>query len=1036
MVLDEEDDEGLREADSKSISDFKARQEALSLATTCHSMKSLAIATQMLENSMTKLEQHFELDPEKNYTASLKLCCQLQDSLVVTLGNSCLEYNHPRRVAADQAMTTYLELTAKINKPHKVDTKPKLSSETGLGGMKYALHSAPTFSGDQKDFQAFWAEFKQIHSTPHFSEAAKLAYLKQGQLDLDIRRRISENIENGDAYSEVVEKFTKQFDRPREMHRIYVNSIVQLPQVKPIRSAILDCVNTVNSAINGMKRLGQCDLESLITSIVENLLPPELKARWSDITLADKKVPPIAKLLEFLEERADQPQYSGKGSAPSWNLEKKPVNKQKVFSAKKGSVNVTVAQPSKSYPQQIEPQAGRPAALGKGLQRSIQGGAFPIRYTCPECSEAHYAFSCPKFQEKTLAQRKNFVTQQALCFKCLKPGHGVGECRNRNVCRICEGRHHVMLHPAEGVATPPSSVGTINTIHSEGSQHSFTRKKLMQTCELEAAGPTGRKLKVRAFIDEGADSSSITARVAQILQLEPLKQSVEVSAFGDAQQQCCQIANFFISSYVKRDWKLPVSALIVKKIMGPQPRQEASQIRRLVESQGLKPADPNFDRPGKIDVLLGADVIPFIQSRDGATDSVVARETVFGHVFLGTYDTLPDSIPVVSNVQIVGTRVSDFQARDELSVAVTRFWEVEEPPARTQVFSAEEVRVQKHYMSTHRFLPNAGRYEVTLPRKQEAGVLGESKTMAFQRFYLNERSLLRKRCWAEFQRVVKEYLDLAHARQCTPEEVAMASREGYYMPMHCVRKDSSTTTKLRVVFDASARTTSGLSLNDTLAVGPMLHQTLDKILMKFRMYRVALTGDVQKMYREILLAPSDQNFHRFVWRAQVSDPVSIFCMNRVTFGVTSSPYVAVQTLQQAADEFGEDSPVAVAHLKKSFYVDDLLGGADTVAEVVKLRKELSSILEKGGFTLRKFRSSHEDVLREIPQDLLEPLTQKDMVDSYAGKHPKALGLKWDSVKDVMAVDVCTREKFELTKRGLLSDIARTFDVLGSINPVI
>ena len=265
VVLDDENDEGLREADEKSISDFKASvQEALSLASICHSMKSLAIATQMLENNMTKLEQHFELEPEKNYTASLKLCCQLQDSLVVTLGNSCLKDNHPQRVAADQAMTTYLELTARVNKPHKEDSKPRLSSETGLGGMKYALHSAPTFSGDQKDFQSFWSEFKQIHNTPHFSEAAKLAYLKQGQLDLDIKRRISENIENGDAYSDVIEKFTRQFDRPRQMHRIYVNSIMQLPQVKPLRSSILDCVNTVNSAINGMKRLGQCEVEYLI----------------------------------------------------------------------------------------------------------------------------------------------------------------------------------------------------------------------------------------------------------------------------------------------------------------------------------------------------------------------------------------------------------------------------------------------------------------------------------------------------------------------------------------------------------------------------------------------------------------------------------------------------------------------------------------------------------------------------------------------------------------------------------------------------
>ena len=458
VVLDDEDDEGLREGDAKNIAEFKASvQEALRLATTCHSMKSLDIATQMLETNLLKLEQHFDIEPEKNYAASLKLCCQLQDSLVVTIGNSCLKETHPQRLAADTAMTAYLELTAKINKPHKPsEVKPRLSSETGLGGMKYALHSAPMFSGDQKDFQAFWAEFKQIHSTPHFSEAAKLAYLKQGQLDPDIRRRIGENIENGDVYEDVIEKFKKQFDRPRQMHKIYVGSILQLAQMKPHRSAILDCVNTVNSAINGMKRLGQCDVESVLTSVVEDLLPSQLKPRWSDVTLGDKKVPPISKLLEFLEERADQPQYEeDKGSSsPSWNSEKKALNKQRV-GPKKGSVNVTVTQPPQSSPQHTEPQAVRPAAAGKGQQRPSQTVTFAIRYTCPECSEAHYAFSCPKFREKTVSQRKSFVNSHSLCFKCLKPGHGVGDCRNKINCRVCEGRHHVMLHPAEGERTPP-----------------------------------------------------------------------------------------------------------------------------------------------------------------------------------------------------------------------------------------------------------------------------------------------------------------------------------------------------------------------------------------------------------------------------------------------------------------------------------------------------------------------------------------------------------------------------------------------------
>ena len=207
IVMDGEDDEAKMEEDAKHMDEFQlAVQEALRQTAIIHSMKTLDQATQMLVENMTLLEQHYDLDSSKNYNASLQLCCQLQDTLIMTIDCSSLEKTHPQRVAAAEAMMGYLELTSKINRPYKEssDAKPKLSSDTGLGGMKYALHNAPTFSGEQKDYPSFWAEFQQIHTTPHFTDAAKLNYLRQAQLDPDIRRRMNDNVENGDKYSDVV----------------------------------------------------------------------------------------------------------------------------------------------------------------------------------------------------------------------------------------------------------------------------------------------------------------------------------------------------------------------------------------------------------------------------------------------------------------------------------------------------------------------------------------------------------------------------------------------------------------------------------------------------------------------------------------------------------------------------------------------------------------------------------------------------------------------------------------------------------------
>ena len=102
----------------------------------------------------------------------------------------------------------------------------------------------------------------------------------------------------------------------------------------------------------------------------------------------------------------------------------------------------------------------------------------------------------------------------------------------------------------------------------------------------------------------------------------------------------------------------------------------------------------------------------------------------------------------------------------------------------------------------------------------------------------------------------------------------------------CMPSSRIATTKLRVVFDDSARTTSGHSFNETLMTGPTLYPTLTDILVRFR---VAISGDVSKRYRAIDLSPEDRNYHRFVWRADKSSPVQDFRVKRVTFGVTASP---------------------------------------------------------------------------------------------------------------------------------------------------
>ena len=146
--------------------------------------------------------------------------------------------------------------------------------------------------------------------------------------------------------------------------------------------------------------------------------------------------------------------------------------------------------------------------------------------------------------------------------------------------------------------------------------------------------------------------------------------------------------------------------------------------------------------------------------------------------------------------------------------------------------------------------------------------------------------------------------------------------------------------------------------------------------------------------------------------------------------------MAVKTLQQAADDFGKEFPEAQWHSKHSFYVDDLMGGADTPQDAIILYNRLCSILSQASFHLRKWRSSSSEVLEKIPVEIQETLPTQELVDMHSASYPKALGVAWDSRADTMSTHVNLPATYASTKRGIVSDIARKFDVLGWLSPAI
>ena len=165
--------------------------------------------------------------------------------------------------------------------------------------------------------------------------------------------------------------------------------------------------------------------------------------------------------------------------------------------------------------------------------------------------------------------------------------------------------------------------------------------------------------------------------------------------------------------------------------------------------------------------------------------------------------------------------------------------------------------------------------------------------------------------------------------------------ESYYLPMHGVEKESSTTTKLRIVFDASAKSSNGNSLNDVLLTGPSLYPLLTTIINRFRLHRIGMSGDISKMFREVGLHHDDFDLHQFL-HMEASGKIVDCRMKRLTFGVTTSPFLATQVLRQLALDYATDYAIASALIQQPFYVDDCLTGADTLDDAKAIRINCSA----------------------------------------------------------------------------------------------
>lgn len=487
---------------------------------------------------------------------------------------------------------------------------------------------------------------------------------------------------------------------------------------------------------------------------------------------------------------------------------------------------------------------------------------------------------------------------------------------------------------------------------------------------------------IRAICDTGAQVSMITNKCAILLGIPQEPTGFKLSGVGGLRIKIAGEASLDIWHRSDNLSIVEGKFIIVNHIIDEQPVFKINN-EQSIDINADRMADPKWMLPGPVDALLDVGMWSrIVKNEIKRIDSgLLAQNSSLGWLIFGigteNNGAVCSSLSIMQNDQ------------NNLENLIKQLWEINEI-SEVKIMTKEELLCEQIFTDTH-YRNNKGRYIVTLPLKQGA-ILGESRAMALRRLYQLESRFERnpelKKKYVEF---MSEYENLGHMKRADKLEMGKAH---YYIPHHAVEE------KFRVVFDGSAETTNGISLNDIQWLGPKLQGDLLYIVLDFRTGKIAFSADICKMFRQIGVDPSQWDLQRILWRANPWERIIEYWLIVVTYGLKSSMYNAVRALLQCALDHAEEFPRASVVVKKSFFADDLLKSVDSEQDAIGLKRDLIELPNRGGLELAKWKSNSSVIMEEE-----FVARQFDVLDSAS-----VLGTVWNFDDDTFRIKIKNSEK--------------------------
>lgn len=698
-----------------------------------------------------------------------------------------------------------------------------------------------------------------------------------------------------------------------------------------------------------------------------------------------------------------------------------------------------------------------------------------INKNCPLHNKPHPLKKCRTFRNKQLEDRKAFLKEKGICFKCCSSDtHLAKDCKFTVKCTECNSTsHESVMHPGPPIHTfkapPPAQEDG-----GEGEKQHDSEEVTTSCTEVCGQGQWGRSCSkicltrvylkghkdraVRAYVimDDQSNRSLARPELFELFNIKTEPLCYNLRTCSGLVKTWGKMAEGFQIESLDGSAVIPLPPLIECQDI-PNNRSEIPTPSAVLHQPHLRSIAkfiPKLDTQAEILLLLGRDVLCAHKVREqinGPLHAPFAQRLDLGWVVVGQVCQRKSHTPTVCTFKTVILEngrptalehCDNFLQLTELSQSKRQVKAPEQMLGQTVFNRTEndnkpapsiEDNLFLEIMDKEMYKDEDSSWVAPLPFKEPRQKMPNNRDLAESRFTSLKRNMQRKPLMQEqFVEFMEAIFHNGHAEVAPPLK---QGEECWYLPTFGVFHPQKPN-KIRVVFDSSAQY-SGISLNSVLLSGPDLNNSLIGVLLRFRKEAVAIMADIQQMFHCFMVREDHRNYLRFLWHKEnnVNKEVIDYRMKVHVFGNSPSPAVAVygmrRAIQAGEQDYGSDT---VKFVTRHFYVDDGLISVPSPAEAISLLQRTQASLAESNLRLHKFASNAQAVTQAFsPEDCAALVKDLDL-DGNEPPSQRSLGLIWETITDTFTFSVATTIK-PFTRRGVLSSVNSIFDPLGLLAPV-